>query len=158
MRSEIWVSQIDYINIEAIPASHPIHEFHLFWSELCAQSPVPAWNSRLIAEVPGAMSWASLLEADENGRYLVRFCGASYEQMIGKQHQGMYLDEALPSEAMASRLKELQNVSDGNGPLFSETVLPFKDRDYIHVYRGLFGFSTNGTVIDQFVIIIAPKP
>lgn len=150
------MSQLEYIDISVIPKTHPVQKFYDYWETLFTEQDMAVWDSSLVSAVPEAMSWASILIAEATNRYLCRFCGSSYEQMIGLHHQGLYLDEALPEEALAARVRELVDVSNGMGPLFSQTTLPFKKREYIKVYRGIFGFITETSKIDRFVVIIAP--
>ncbi|MEX0300508.1 MAG: hypothetical protein AB3N28_15650 [Kordiimonas sp.] len=148
---------VEYIDVDAIPVSHPVQQFHQFWQQLPKDQGIATWNDKLISVVPEIVPWMSMLVAAKAGRYLIRFCGASFEQMIGRNHQGLHLDEALPEAVMPDRLKELANIAAGNGPLFSKTMLPFKNKETIGVYRGVFGFSTTSDEIDRFALVIAPK-
>lgn len=55
------------------------------------------------------------------------------------------------------RWGEVKPVEDGGDPVFSETTLPMPDKDTKEVYRGVFGFSSDGLSVDRIGVVVAPK-
>src|SRR3546814_17862830 len=65
--------------------------------------------------------------------------------------------DGLDDAVVASRLAEFAAIRDGRGPIYSFTPLPISDRAFITVYRGVFGFTSDGSSVDRYLVVLAPE-
>ncbi|MEX0300506.1 MAG: hypothetical protein AB3N28_15640 [Kordiimonas sp.] len=145
------------IEVEEIPEIHPVRLFHKVWqSNVGSGYPVP-WSSYKPQEIADVIPWLLLLERQEDDTYLYKVCGTSCESLFGMTYQGKTFGEDLPVEAVRQRRQEFDWIETGGKPIFSATTLPIPERDYREVFRGVFGFSSDGESIDKIGVVIAPK-
>lgn len=142
-----------------IPTQHPVACLRDAWLDLCGPDGVVAWSRFDPLEFPQVLPWVMLLRQDDPAdpatlNYAI--CGEGCRQTFGFSYQGKTFGEDLPPDAVAERLREFAEIRAGGGPLYSATPLPVPGRDFVEVYRGVFGLSTDGERIDRFLIVLAP--
>lgn len=143
-----------------IPALHPVAQIRDVWPTLAGSGGVAPWRRFDPFDHPQVLPWVMLLRQEDPGepdrlRYAV--CGDGCRQTFGFSYQGRRFGEGLPDEAVASRLGEFAAIRAGRGPIYSYTPLPLADRAFIDVYRGVFGFSSDGEAVDRYLIVLAPE-
>src|SRR3546814_19446555 len=65
--------------------------------------------------------------------------------------------DVLEDAVVASRMAEGASSRDGRGAIYSFTPLPISDREFIEVYRGVFGFTSDGSSVDRYLVVLAPE-
>lgn len=147
----------DHIDIGKIPTEHPVAVFNSLWTELeLEHKPVP-WNAVKPEAAATAIPWLLLLEPRPDGRYYYRICGTGCEMLFGRPHEGGFFGEDMPQDAINKRLEEFDVVQSGGGPLLSETTLPMEGKENREIYRGVFGFTSDGETVDKIGVVVAPK-
>lgn len=146
------------INPDHIPTRHPVAVVRDWWRGTGNGSIAP-WSCFDPVDHAGALPWVMLLRQEKPGdaellRYVV--CGDGCRQAFGFSYQGKLFGEDLPADAFARRQAEFAQVRAGLGPLFSTTPLPLSDREFIEVYRGVFGFASEDTTVDRYLVVLAP--
>ncbi len=147
----------DHIEINKIPAEHPVAVFNELWQTLEAEACPVQWKAVKPEAAATAIPWLLLLEPKPNGRFYYRICGTGCEMLFGRPHEGGYFGEDMPKAAIDKRLEEFNRIQAGDGPLLSETTLPMAGKENREIYRGVFGFSSGGDVIDKIGVVVAPK-
>lgn len=147
----------DHIDVSEIPDTHPVSVFNDVWQSLDKDGDLVPWNAVRPQEVAKAIPWLLLLEPQNDGRYYYLICGTGCEDMFGRPHKGRFFGEDMPQEAVNKRREEFDLIEAGGGPLFSSTTLPMPDKDTKEIYRGVFGFSSDGQAVDRIGVVIAPK-
>lgn len=142
-----------------VPALHPVAQIRDVWSTLADAGGVAPWRRFDPFDHPQVLPWVMLLRQEDPAdpdrlRYAV--CGDGCRQTFGFSYQGKRFGEGLPDEAVTSRLAEFAAIRAGRGPIYSYTPLPLADRDFIEVYRGVFGFRSEGEAVDRYLIVLAP--
>lgn len=142
-----------------VPALHPVAQIRDVWPALAGAGGVASWRAFDPFDYPQVLPWVMLLRQEDPAqpdrlRYAV--CGDGCRQTFGFSFQGRWFGDGLPEPVVASRLAEFRAVRDGRGPIYSFTPLPISDREFIEVYRGVFGFSSDGALVDRYLIVLAP--
>ena len=152
---------MSYRSIEPseVPALHPVAQIRDVWPSLAGDDGVASWRRFDPFDHPQVLPWVLLLRQEDPAqpdrlRYAV--CGDGCRQTFGFSFQGKWFGEDLPAAAVASRLAEFTAIREGRGPIYSFTPLPVSDREFIQVYRGVFGFSSDGAGVDRYLIVLAP--
>lgn len=143
----------------SIPLQHPVACLRDSWPELCGPNRLVAWSRFDPLDFPQMLPWVVLLRQDDPAdpatlNYVI--CGEGCRQTFGFSCQGKTFGEDLPPAAVAERLREFAEIRAGSGPLYSATPLPVPGREFVEVYRGVFGLSTDGEWIDRFLVVLAP--
>ena len=147
------------IDPQSVPPQHPVACLRDAWPAMCGPDGIVSWSSFDPLDIPQVLPWVLLLRQDDPvdpARLSYVICGEGCRQTFGFSYQGKTFGEDLPPSAVARRLQEFATVRAGGGPLYSETPLPVPGRDFIEVYRGVFGLSTDGEWVDRILIVIAP--
>lgn len=147
----------EHIDAKDIPSDHPVSVFNSIWKELEQKGAPVAWNDVRPKEAAAALPWLLLLEPRDDGRYYYRICGTGCEMLFGRPHQGKFFGEDIPESARQTRYQEFDRILSGSEPMFSEATLPMPDKDTKEIYRGVFGFSSDGGEIDKIGVVVAPK-
>lgn len=151
------MSYFNHIAIDQIPLEHPVAQFNAMWEKLATAEKPVRWSLVTPEEVAPMLPWLLLLELQSDGRYYYRICGTRCETFFGLSYQGKYFGDDLPPEAVEQRRQEFEAVVRNGNPIFSETTLPIPEKEDREIYRGVFGFSSDGQIIDKLSVIIAPK-
>lgn len=146
-----------HIEPRSIAAEHPVAQFYANWCGMDRQGGLIPWSAFSPMQMPSILPWMLLLEKQAEEKYYYRVCGSSCEQLFGQSYQGKYLGDGLPGDAARIRLREFKQVEESGEPLFSEANLPISGKEFIEVYRGTFGFSQAGKLVDRILVVIAPK-
>lgn len=147
------------IDPSEIPALHPVAQIRDRWIELADASGIAPWDRFDPLDHPAVLPWVMLLRQDdpaEPGLLRYAICGDGCRQTFGFSYQGKMFGEDLPPEAVRERLNEFAVIRAGRGPLYSFTPLPVSDREFIDVYRGVFGFASAGHAVDRIFVVLAP--
>lgn len=152
---------MSYRSIEPseVPALHPVAQIRDVWPSLAGEGGVASWRRFDPFDYPQVLPWVLLLRQEdpaEPGRLRYAVCGDGCRQTFGFSLQGKWFGDELPAAAVANRLAEFAAVRQGRGPIYSFTPLPISDREFIQVYRGVFGFSSDGAGVDRYLIVLAP--
>ncbi len=149
------MEKLRYIQVDEIPVGNPVFKFNEVWEEYTQINGVVAWGSFKPMKIPAILPWVVLNEKQGPGIYFCRVCGSGCDNLFEWSAQGKYLTDTLPPEIVDVRLQELTKVEAGEGPFFSESILTL-EKEIIDVYRGVFGFATDGENIDRYIAVIAP--
>ncbi len=147
------------IHPSEVPDLHPVAQIRDCWSELAGGSGIAPWSRFDPLDFPEVLPWVLLLRQEDPAdpdRLRYTICGDGCRQTFGFSYQGKLFGDDLPAEAVAQRLDEFRAIRDGQGPLYSFTPLPISDREFIDIYRGVFGFSVDGLGVDRFLVVLAP--
>ena len=144
-----------------MPEHHPVSIFYAFWREAAAGKPVAPWARFDAADHPKILPWVILIKREDcdtgaegfDLRYAV--CGTGCTELFGASYEGKLFGTDMSPEDVARRRAEIDDVMSGSGPLFSETDIPFPNRDYMRIFRGVFPFSTDGRTVDRIMVIVA---
>ena len=152
---------MSYRSIEPseVPALHPVAQIRDVWPTLAGAGGVASWRHFDPFDHPQVLPWVLLLRQDdpaEPDRLRYAVCGDGCRQTFGFSFQGRWFGDGLPELAVKSRLAEFRAIRDGRGPIYSFTPLPISEREFIEVYRGVFGFSTDGILVDRYLVVLAP--
>lgn len=151
------MSYFEHIDINEIPSEHPVAVFHDIWRSLEKEHSPVQWSGVRPVDAAAALPWLLLLEPQDDGRYYYRICGTGCEALFGRPHQGKFFGEDIPESARQTRYQEFSQIEGGCEPMFSEATLPMPDKDTREIYRGVFGFSSDGKEIDRIGVVVAPK-
>jgi|GEM_PF-908050 len=113
-----------------IPEQHPVAELRDGWGERADSRGIVSWSQFDPMDFAHILRWVMLLRRED---------GAD-----------------LPADAVARRLAEFAAIRAGQGPLYSFTPLPVSDREFIDVYRGVFGLGSTEGVVDRYMVVLAP--
>ena len=143
-----------------VPALHPVAQIRDVWPSLADPDGIVPWQRFKPFDHPQVLPWVMLLRQDdpavpERLRYVI--CGDGCRQTFGFSYQGSWFGDGLPEDAVARRLAEFAAVRAGRGPVYSFSPLPVRDRDFIQIYRGVFGFSAAGRGVDRLMVVLAPE-
>jgi hypothetical protein len=147
------------IDPSEIPGLHPVAQIRDGWPRLSGGSGIAAWSRFDPLDFPEVLPWVLLLRQEDPAdprRLRYTICGDGCRQTFGFSYQGKLFGEDLPAEAVAQWLREFSAIRHGQGPLYSFTPLPVSDREFIDIYRGVFGFSEDGRRVDRFLVVLAP--
>lgn len=152
---------MEYREIEAreIFDAHPIRAFTEHWSTISRGKPTAAWDDFDPFDHPEILPWVLLLKQERrDDPYSLRYaiCGDGCRQTFGFSYQGKLFGDNLPPSAIAQRKAEFDRVRAGSGPIYSITSLPIADRDFIEVFRAVFGFRSEQETIDRIMVLLAP--
>lgn len=142
-----------------IPAQHPVAELRDGWGERADSGGIVPWSQFDPMDFAHILPWVMLLrreDGDDPERLRYAICGEGCRQTFGFSYQGKIFGADLPADAVARRLAEFAAIRAGQGPLYSFTPLPVSDREYIDVYRGVFGLASAGAVVDRYMVVLAP--
>lgn len=143
----------------SIPAQHPVAHLRDAWPSLSGPGGYACWLRFDPLDFPRVLPWVMLLRQQDPAqpeRFTYMVCGEGCRQAFGFSYQGKVFGEDLPAAAVSARLREFASIRAGAGPLYSTTPLPLPDREFVEVYRGVFGLSSDGAWIDRFLIVLAP--
>ena len=147
------------IDPSEMPGLHPVAQIRDRWHDLADGAGIAPWSRFDPLDYPSVLPWVLLLRQEDPAapdRLRYTICGDGCRQTFGFSFQGKVFGEDLPSDAVAQRLAEFKAVRAGRGPIYSFTPLPVSDRDFIDVYRGVFGFTVDGRNVDRFLVVLAP--
>ena len=147
------------IDPSEIPGLHPVAQIRDGWPRLSGGSGIAAWSRFDPLDFPEVLPWVLLLRQEDPAdprRLRYTICGDGCRQTFGFSYQGKLFGEDLPESVVAQRKIEFQNIREGRGPLYSVTPLPIANREFIDIYRGVFGFSSDGTSVDRYLLVVAP--
>ena len=147
------------VDASEIPVLHPVAVLRDAWSERADGSGIVPWSRFDPLDFPQVLPWVLLLRQDDPrqpDRLRYTICGDGCRQTFGFSYQGKWFGDDLPAETVSQRLQEFSAVRAGRGPLYAFTPCPVPGRDFIDVYRGVFGFSSAPGLTDRFMIVLAP--
>lgn len=152
---------MSYRSIESseVPALHPVAQIRDVWPTLAGAGGIASWRHFDPFAYPQVLPWVLLLRQEdpaEPDRLRYAVCGDGCRQTFGFSYQGKWFGDDLPEQAVASRLAEFAAIREGRGPVYSFSPLPISDREFIEVYRGVFGFSSDGSLVDRYLVVLAP--
>lgn len=148
------------IHPSEVPALHPVAQIRDVWPSLAGTGGIAQWRRFDPFDYPQVLPWVMLLrqdDAEQPDRLRYAVCGDGCRQTFGFSFQGRWFGDGLSDEAIASRLAEFAAIRAGSGPIYSFTPLPLSDRAFIDVYRGVFGFTSEGSGVDRYLIVLAPQ-
>ncbi|MEQ8398955.1 hypothetical protein [Thalassobaculum sp.] len=146
-----------------IPALHPVAHVRDGWANFAGTTGIAPWSSFDPVDYPYVLPWVMLLRQEdpadpERLRYVI--CGDGCRKTFGMSYQGKLFGEDLPGSVVAQRRAEFQKIRNGHGPLYSRTPLPIANREFIDIYRGVFGFSSDdasgAAAVDRYLVVVAP--
>lgn len=143
-----------------IPAMHPVAQIRDVWPALAGSGGIAPWQRFDPLDHPQVLPWVLLLRQDDPkapDRLRYAICGDGCRQTFGFSYQGSWFGDGLPQAAANRRMTEFAAVRAGRGPVFTFSPLPLRDRDFISVYSGVFGFSSDGRSVDRLLIVLAPE-
>ena len=97
-----------------------------------------------------------LLRPEVDGRLRYAVCGTKCTEVFGMSYQGKLFGEGLPPDAVKTRQEEFTKVIATRAPSYSETRLPFEERSFITVYRGVVPFLDKDGALQRLAVIISP--
>lgn len=142
-----------------LPPLHPVAQFRDRWPDLADGAGVAPWSRFDPTAYPHVLPWVLLLRQEDPrrpDRLRYTICGEGCREAFGFSYHGKLFGEDLPRRAVEERLAEFAAIRRGSGPLYSFTPLPVSEREFIDVFRGVFGFSTDGRGVDRYLIVLAP--
>lgn len=145
------------VAIDVIPDTHPVSVFNTLWQSVVGDGVAAPWSAFRPQEIADILPWLLLLERQGDGRYYYRVCGTACENLFGMTYQGKFFGDDLPPSAVRKRREEFDRIEAGEGPVFSATTLPIPTKEDKEIYRGVFGFSSDGEEVDRIGVVIAPK-
>ena len=147
------------IESSEIPVLHPVAHIRDGWAGFAGNAGIAPWSNFDPVDYPYVLPWVMLLRQEdpadaERLRYVI--CGDGCRKTFGMSYQGKLFGEDLPESVVTQRKIEFQNIREGRWPLYSVTPLPIANREFIDIYRGVFGFSSDGTSVDRYLLVVAP--
>ncbi|UTW56144.1 PAS domain-containing protein [Kordiimonas sp. SCSIO 12610] len=149
---------LSILSVEDIDERHPVRRFNAFWHDNLDDQGVFKRSFFKPATCHAILPWIVILEhhaSDTEPEFLYRLCGTGFTELAGREFTGQYLENVVDPKAAKSMKQELLDCLKSRTPQYSQTELPVEGRDFIKVQRGVFPVSTDGSVIDQFFVVIA---
>lgn len=144
------------IQLNDIPAAHPVAVFADFWIAAAADRPAPEWREFDATQHPKVLPWVLLLQPEPNGSLRYSICGTGCTSVFGFSYEGKEFGDGLPAEAVEIRKKEFARAQAGEAPLFSKSSVPIENREYIDVFRGVFPFLAPDLTLQRMMVVISP--
>lgn len=144
------------VNLEDIPAEHPVRQFDTYWQAKRGASGCLERANFDPLDVHKIMPFIMILELEMNGdakAFHYRLCGTGCVDLFGIDYTGKTLGEDLPPEATETRRAEFEAVMTSKQPVYSTTNLPIEGRDFITVYRGVFPVCSQSQDVDQIFVV-----
>lgn len=154
----MWCHMIEFNTIACseIPEDHPVRVFSRCWFKETNGGKPFLWSAFNPMKSPTILPWILVIDCLSNDEYRYRLCGTGCEQLLGVNVTGKKFGTYVDPEWARSQLPTFEAIISGQGPIFSNGVVPVVDREHIKVFRGLFAFSSTGETTDRMVAVLAP--
>ncbi len=144
------------ISKEEIPENHPVLRFDVFWRAATKDNKSVSWKDLSPMKMAPVLPWILVLDCLPDNDYMFRVSGTGCDMIFDRKLTGNKFSEHVEKSWAKSRYEDLLAVKSGAGPLYAKGNLPVKDRDHVKIFRGLYGFTSDGTEIDRLVVVVAP--
>ena len=126
------------LSVADVPAGNPIWHFCQIYNGLRdADGFIPRAAFDPINHVR-VLPYIQLFQEVDEGRFLCRLMGTEVVRLLGGEFTGRYLEEYVFGPVLAERLAELQECLASGRPVYSQSLLPFQEREHLTVVRGAF--------------------
>ena len=128
-----------------VPTGNPVHLFMEIYARLKDRTGFIPRSAFDPVECPRVLPYVQLFEEEVDGHFRCRLMGTEVVHLLGGEFTGKLLHTYIGGPVLTDRLAELHECLETAKPVFSRSVLPFREREHITVVRGAFPCRKDGT-------------